>query len=369
MQKSIDHYDVLHSMKQRAIGRLRRLHLAYLWGLLALSRFSLLETAAQGMLPCSVSYAARHWAAIPLQTGYLAPDRARLTGQSGAVYLVVDFTPVRHGGATIQGVDQVWSTSEKRCVTAHQYTSSAYIHPYRAHDPIPADLRPRISPALATERVPFQSTLEVMKTQYHAARQGGVGIKAVVVDAEFTTKPNLAQSLEQRLPVLGRVQKRLKVLWEEQSLRLDQLASHWPRARCSPYPALGWRAKRLEIDLPEVGAVQVLIVWHQQGADWKVFFLISTVQDATVFELLRVWKRRWQVEVLHRLYKQNFNLAACPVRHYAHHARHALLVLEGYLLARGQRERDPSLTWRQASGRAVLELRSCVLIDAQGLAA
>ena len=48
MQKSIDHYGVLHSVKQRAIGRLRRLHLAYMWGLLALSRFSLLETAARG---------------------------------------------------------------------------------------------------------------------------------------------------------------------------------------------------------------------------------------------------------------------------------------------------------------------------------
>ena len=82
-----------------------------------------------------------------------------------------------------------------------------------------------------------------------------------------------------------------------------------------------------------------------------------------------MWKRRWQVEVLHRLYKQNFNLAACPVRHYAHHARHALLVLEGYFLARGQRERGPSLTWRQAIRGAALELRSCVVIDVQGLAA
>lgn len=369
MQKSIDHYGVLHSMKQRAIGRLRRLHLAYVWGLLALSRFSLFETAAQGMLPCSVSYAARQWAAIPLQTGCPAPSRARLTGHDGAVYLVVDFTPVRHGGLTIQGLDQVWSTAEKRCVTAHQYTSSAYVHPYKAHDPIPADLRPRISAGLATESVPFHSTLEVMQSQYHAVHEGGVGIKAVVVDAEFTTKLNLAQLLEQRIPVLGRVQKRLKVLWEEQSLRLDQLASRWPRARCSPYPALGWRAKRLEVNLPEVGTVQVLIVWHQQGADWKVFFLISTVQNATVGELLRVWKRRWQVEVLHRLYKQNFNLTACPVRHYAHHARHAHLVLEGYFLAREQREHDPSLTWRQAIRGAALELRSCVVIDAHPLAA
>ena len=180
-------------MKQRAIGRLPRLHRAYLWGLLSLSRFSLLETAQQGMLPCSVSYAARRWAAIPLQTEHPAPDRARLTGPSGAVYLVVDFTPVQHGGATIQGVDQVWSTAEKRCVQEHHYTSSAYIHPYKAHDPIPADLRPRISARLATESVPFQSTLEVMQTQYVAAHEGGVRVKALVVDAEFTIKPNLAQ--------------------------------------------------------------------------------------------------------------------------------------------------------------------------------
>ena len=76
-----------------------------------------------------------------------------------------------------------------------------------------------------------------------------------------------------------------------------------------------------------------------------------------------------QVEVLHRLYKQNFNLTACPVRHYAHHARHALLVLEGYFLARGQRERDPGLTWREASRRAALELEFRVLIDVQDLAA
>jgi len=52
-------------------------------------------------------------------------------------------------------------------------------------------LRPRISEWLATERVPYQSTLEVMHTQYVAALQEGVEIKAVVVDAEFTSKPNL----------------------------------------------------------------------------------------------------------------------------------------------------------------------------------
>ena len=132
----------------------------------------------------------------------------------------------------------------------------------------------------------------MLQTQYVAAREGGVRLKALVIDAEFTIKPNLTQLRKQRIPVLGRVQKRLKVLWEEQSLRLDQLAKRWPRARCSPYPALGWCSKRLEVDLPEVGAVGVLIVWHQQGADWRVFFLISTVQDATVGELLRVWKRR-----------------------------------------------------------------------------
>ena len=77
MQKSIDHYGVLHRMKQRAIGTVPRLHLAYLWGLLSLSRFSLLETAQQGMLSCSVSYAARQWAAIPFQTQCPAPSRAR----------------------------------------------------------------------------------------------------------------------------------------------------------------------------------------------------------------------------------------------------------------------------------------------------
>ena len=55
-----------------------------------------------------------------------------------------------------------------------------------------------------------------MQTQYVAAREGGVRLKALVIDAEFTIKPNLAQLRKQRIPVLGRVQKRLKVLWEEQ---------------------------------------------------------------------------------------------------------------------------------------------------------
>lgn len=274
------------------MSSLPRLHLAYVWGLLALSRFSLLETAAQGMLPCSVSYAARHRAAMPLKTALPALSRARLSGAESEVYLVVDFTPVLHGGITMQGIDRIWSTSEKRCVSGHQYTSSAYVQPYHPHDPIPADLCPRISKTLATERVPFQSTLTVIQSQYHAARESGVAVKALVVDAEFTTKPNLERLLEEHIPVLGRVQKRLKVQLEDQSLRLDQLAEQWPRARCSPYPALGWRAKRLALNLPEVGAVQVLIIWHQKGSDWKVFFLISTVGDANVGELLRVWKRR-----------------------------------------------------------------------------
>ena len=77
--------------------------------------------------------------------------------------------------------------------------------------------------------MPFQNTLEVMQAQYPTAREGCVGIKALV-NAEFTPKPNLAHLRKQRIAVLGRVPKCLQVQLEDQSVHVVQTAGLAGRA-------------------------------------------------------------------------------------------------------------------------------------------
>ncbi len=151
-------------------------------------------------------------------------------------------------------------------------------------------------------------------------------------------------------------------------ISVRQLAENFPPGRARYYKRFGWYAKRLKVYLPDVGEVDLVLVWKHQGYGYEFFALISTVKVG-LQEVLGAWKQRWELEKSHRLYKQNFGLGDCQCRRYASQLKHADLVLEAFLLVRAEREKDPSLSWRRAQKLAGAKLKDALLTEQTPMAA
>ena len=99
-----------------------------------------------------------------------------------------------------------------------------------------------------------------------------------------------------------------------------------------------------------------------------MFVLVSTWVGG-VQELLGAWRHRWDLECLHRLYKQNLGLGASQARAFSSQVGWVDLVLDAALLVRAQRVVSPGLAWRVAQARAAVRLEKAVLTGVGGVLA
>ncbi len=190
----------------------------------------------------------------------------------------------------------------------------------------------------------------------------GVKVKALLVDAEFTTRLGLRSLKQLPLAFVGRFRSNAKVMFEAQKVRVNDLAKRFMPGKARWYPKLRRYIKRLEVVLAEVGTVELLIVWKAQGFGWHLTTLISTLK-AGVQEVFQAWSARWSLEVSHRLRKQSLALGACQCLTYAAHLQHAELVNRAFELMRLERQRTSYLTWKSAQQRAAETLRNALLAE------
>lgn len=228
-------------------------------------------------------------------------------------------------------------------------------------DPFPDEL-------MSTERYPRLTATEAMLSVAGDVVRAGVKVKALLVDAEFTTRLGLRSLKQLPLAFVGRFRTNAKVMFEARHVRVNDLAKRFLPGKARWYPKLRRYIKRLEVVLAEVGMVQLLIIWKAQGYGWHLTTLISTL-TAGIQEVFKAWSARWSLEVSHRLRKQNLALGACQCLTYAAHLQHAELVNRAFELIRLERQQTPSLTWKLAQQRAAEILRNVLLTEGFSLAA
>ncbi len=187
-------------------------------------------------------------------------------------------------------------------------------------DPFPDKL-------MNTERYPSLTATEATLTVAGDIVAAGMKVKALLVDAEFTTRLGLRSLKQLPLAFVGRFRSNAKVMFGAQKVRVNDLAKRFLPGKVRGYPKLRRYIKRLEVGLAEVGIVELLIVWKARGFGWHLTTLISTLK-ADVQEVLKAWSARWSLEVSHRLRKQRLALGACQCLAYAAHLQHAELVTE-----------------------------------------
>jgi len=339
------------------------LHAHYVLGLLSGSK-SVTDMSERGLLPFGKAYACKLLAQDPApHKGALA---RRLAAAPQNAYLAVDLLKVEHQGERIEGVGRCYDSNSKGVMWGHTLVSSGLVKlgedPYLLRcDPFPDAL-------MSTERYPRLTATEAMLSVAGDVVSAGVKLKALLVDAEFTTRLGLRSLKVLPLAFVGRFRSNAKVLFEAKKTRVKDLAKRFLPGKARCYPKLRRYIKRLKVVLAEVGVVQLLIIWKAQGFGWHLTTLISTL-TAGIQEVFKAWSARWSLKVSHRLRKQSLALGSCQCFTYAAQLQHAELVNRAFELMRQERQQTPGLTWKQAQQRAAETLRNALLTERSPMAA
>lgn len=355
-------------MDRPALSSLPPFERGYVLGLLSLEHKSLREMYAQGVLPCSVSYAAQLLSADPNAHRRNWPERLASAPQGG--YLAVDLLVNQRQGQAIEGVGRVYSSCEKGLVWGHSFVSVGLVYPEQ--DPYPLRLDPFVTEALATAEYPHLTPTEALLNAASEIALAGYPLKSVVVDAQFTSKLALRsldawqRELGLAVPLVGRFRTNTKVVYQGECLSFRELAERFPPGKKARYyKRFGWYVKRVKVVLPEVGEVDLLIVWKAKGLGFELMALISTLAGG-VQEILTAWQSRWRQEVGHKLAKQGLGQGDCQCRKYAAQLKHNELVIEAFHLTRAERVSEPNLSWREAQRRAARRLADIVWLPGLG---
>ncbi len=169
----------------------------------------------------------------------------------------------------------------------HTLVSSALVQlsedPYLLRcDPFPDEL-------MSTKLYPRLTATEAMLGVAGDVISSGVRVKALLVDAEFTTRLGLRSLKQLPLAYVGRFRTNARIMFEAR-VRVNDLAKRFMPGKARWYPKLGRYLKRLEVVLAKVGIVELLIIWKAQGFGWHLTTLISTL-TAGVQEVFKAWYR------------------------------------------------------------------------------
>jgi hypothetical protein len=339
------------------------LHAHYVLGLLCGSR-SVTDMVERGLLPFGKQYACKLLAQNP--TPHKDALARRLAATPQGAYLAVDLLKVEHQGERIEGVGRCYDSNRKDVMWGHTLVSSALVQ--LSEDPYLLRCDPFPDALMSTEQYPRLTATEAMLDVAGDVVAAGVKVKALLVDAEFTTRLGLRSLKALPLAFVGRFRANAKVMFEAQKVRVKDLAKRFLPGKARWYPKLRRYIKRLEVVLAEVGVVQLLIVWKAQGYGWHLTTLVSTL-TAGIQEVFKAWSARWSLEVSHRLRKQSLALGSCQCLAYAAHLQHAELVNRAFELIRLERQRTPCLTWKSAQHHAAETLKNALLTAGSRLAA
>ena len=114
--------------------------------------------------------------------------------------------------------------------------------------------------------------------------------------------------------------------------------------------------------LKHVGLVDLIFLWFADELTWKLSILISTI-SAGVQELIKAYKSRWKLEVIHRTLKQNLSLVKCQCLAFAAQLRHINWAFAALRLVYEQKRLYPHLTLREAQQLAASDARNALLTE------
>lgn len=216
------------------------------------------------------------------------------------------------------------------------------------HQPTPIQIKYAPSKNLSTEEYIYLSPVESLKASVSNAIKLGVKFVGVIADGEFSSQEAIRFHKDKNLGFLGRIKSNRRVDFNGRKVDLGDLARIFTYKHCHYDGKTGWRSKKLAVRLGEYD-VFILIVYRKDKGVWKPFFLVSTFPEThTLAELLRVWKSRWGIEVVHRFIKQNLGFSKSQAITILAQQNWANAVLDAFIAILVVRQKYGVENWRAA---------------------
>lgn len=291
--------------------------------------------------------------------------RKRLAEAPSGAYLAVDFIKRKHEGEPIEGVDRPYTHSG--ITWGHRFTTSSLVF-IDGQDPymLRADAAP--SRRMATANYPYLTPSEALLNVVGDGLLSGYELTGVLVDAEFTSKLTLRSLPHFPAGIIGRFRSNTKVSYQGQSLQAKALAEQFRPGQARYYRKLTCYAKRTCVDLPGVGKLDLIFIWYPPKFGWRLSGLVSTIA-AGLQELVKAFKARWGLEGRHRTLRQNLAFAKCQALSFIAQLKHIDFCIQALHLMRLERQRDPTLSWKQAQKLAAKRAQNALLTGLNKIAA
>lgn len=271
-------------------------------------------------------------------------------------YLSFDFVINPHSGKDMEGLDYHYSSSHNETKLSHKFSNVTLVKPN--HEPTPIQINYAVSKNLATDKYQYHTPVESLQKTVLKMRDSGIGFIGVVADGEFSSQKAIEFHLENNINFLGRIKSNRTIEYNGEKMNLNKLAEKFPFKSCHEDKRVGWRSARITVQLAQ-SDVDILIVYRKDKGLWKPFFLVSTFPTTTsMAELLRIWKARWGIEVVHRFIKQNLGFQKCQALTMVAQQNWVNAVLDAFI-AVVQMKRTLGLeSWRSAQEFAAREYKN-----------
>ncbi len=291
--------------------------------------------------------------------------RKRLDDAPEGGYLAVDFLKIKHEGARIEGVDRQFT--HQGVAWGQRFTTSSLVF-VDGQDPYMLRADPAPSERMATADYPYLTASEAMMNVAGDVLVSGYELKGVLVDAEFTSKLTLRSLPHFPTGIVGRFRSNTKVVYQGQRLQAKALAEQFRPGKARYYKRLRLYAKRLSVHLPDVGEIALIFIWYAHKTGFKLSVLVSTI-EAGLQELIKAYKTRWGLEVMHRTLRQNLALATCQCFALLAQLKHIDWCIEALHRLRRERQRNPTFSWKQAQKLAAEKAKYALVTEQTQLAA
>lgn len=235
-------------------------------------------------------------------------------------------------GTHIEGIGELYDYTTKQRILCHSIVTSLYLN---KDEEVPLLFHPYFKEEVAEKlKKPFYTKIELAK-QIIEASTSILSPSFIVFDAWYFAKSIIRLCEEKGLYYVTQAKSNRKIYIESKEISLKEFAKQIPnQAFLKINETLDEQRFRYIyesiVQMKNIGRVKV--VFLREKLDGETTFLVTNALNLPALEILKVYKARWCIEVMHRDCKQHLGLGDYQMRSMNGIARHLSLVFLSYSL-------------------------------------
>lgn len=237
------------------------------------------------------------------------------------VYLLIDDTLNKHEGDEIYGVQIHKTHTSEKFVKGHQYLTGLLSF---------GNYKMPLFPLLYTKE--SNSKIEMTKQMFLETRKF-VDIHTVMFDSWYADKSLIKLIKTKNTRVICQVKTNRSIKDEKTYISLKNYSNNIHLTDEYWIDGTFYRAEKQVVKLKKVptGALVFSEQYFEQHKVWsRHIHIFSTKKNNSLIEIIRTYKQRWAIEVMHRDLKQNLGFNKAMIRSKTGVVRHSILSIIAY---------------------------------------